>query len=187
MLTTRCLWAKTPLEIIYHDTEWGVPMHDDKQLFEYFVLDTFQAGLSWAIILNKREGFRRAFDNFDAEKMANYDEAKLAELLLDQGIIRNKLKLKAVVTNAAAFLNVQAEFGSFDAYIWQFTNHKTISNQWASRQDVPATSPESDAMAHDLKKRGFKFCGTTICYAFMQATGMINDHTTDCFRYTEVG
>ena len=180
---TRCLWAKTALEIAYHDTEWGVPMHDDAKLFEYFVLDTFQAGLSWAIILNKREGFRRAFDNFDAAKIAAYDQQKLDELLLDEGIIRNKLKIKAVVTNSIAFLETQAEFGSFANYLWQFTEHKTIVNHWENRSDVPATSPESDAMAADLKKRGFKFCGTTICYAFMQAIGMINDHTTDCFRY----
>ncbi len=182
----RCLWAKTSLEITYHDTEWGVPTYDDTKLFEYFVLDTFQAGLSWAIILTKREGFRAAFDNFDAHKIAEYDQAKLDELLLNPNIIRNKLKIKAVVGNATAFLKTQSEFGSFSNYIWQFTNHETLTNQWTDRKDVPATSPESDAMALDLKKRGFKFCGTTICYAFMQAIGMINDHTTDCFRYSEV-
>ncbi len=186
MQKTRCGWAKTNLEITYHDEEWGVPQHDDAKLFEYFVLDTFQAGLSWAIILSKREGFRRAFDDFDAEKIAVYDSEKIEELANDTSIIRNKLKIKAAVTNAIAFLQTQKEFGSFDNYLWQFTNHKTIVNHWATRSEVPATSPESDAMAKDLKKRGFKFCGTTICYAFMQAIGMINDHTTDCFRYKQV-
>ena len=180
---TRCLWAKNALEIDYHDTEWGVPLYDDAMLFEFFVLDTFQAGLSWAVVLGKREGFRAALDGFDAAKIALYGEKKRADLLIDPRIVRNRLKINAVVTNAIAYSNVQPEFGSFAQYIWQFTNHQPIVNQWLRREDVPTSSPESDAMAADLKKRGFKFCGTTICYAFMQATGMINDHTTDCFRY----
>ena len=170
----------------YHDTEWGVPVHDDRKLFEFLVLDAFQAGLSWAITLAKREGFRNAFAGFDAEAVAAFDEARMEALASDASIIRNKLKIKATVTNAQAFLDVQAEFGSFDAYIWQFTGGTTVVNSWASRAEVPATSPESDAMSKALKKRGFKFVGSTICYAFMQAAGMCNDHTTDCFRYHEV-
>lgn len=187
-MKNRCGWVKLtdPIEVKYHDEEWGVPLHDDDKLFEFIVLDSFQAGLSWNIILKKRENFRKAFDNFDANLIAQYDEAKRDELIKDKGIIRNKLKIKAVVTNAQAFLAIQKEFGTFDKYIWQFTKGKTIINQWADRASVPATSEASDAMSKDLKKRGFKFVGSTICYAFMQAAGMIQDHTTDCFRYKDL-
>jgi len=164
----------------YHDTEWGVPLHNDQKLFEYMVLDAFQAGLSWKTVLHKRENFRRAFDNFDAEKIAQYSEEKIQELILDAGIIRNKAKIYAMVTNAMAFLKTQKEFGSFDAYIWQFTGGKTIDTNLTSLSEIRATSPESDAMSKDLIKRGFKFVGSTICYAFMQAAGMINDHLVSC-------
>ena len=180
----RCAWVgSNPLYIDYHDQEWGKPVHDDLQLFEAVILDGFQAGLSWLTILRKRENFRRAFDEFDAEKIANYNQKKIESLLNDAGIIRNKLKVHAAVTNARAFLKTQQEFGSFDKYIWQFVNHETIVNNRKNLEDIPASSPESDAMSKDMKKRGFKFCGTTICYAFMQAVGMVNDHTTDCFCY----
>ena len=183
----RCQWSlASELEIEYHDKEWGVPVHDDATHFEYILLDGFQAGLSWSTILQKREGFRKAFDNFDYRKIANYDEAKLEALLQDTGIVRNKLKVRASVTNAQAFMKVQEEFGSFDKYIWQFTQGKTIVNAWKTRAEVPASTPESDAMSKDLKKRGFKFVGTTICYAYMQAAGMVNDHETSCFRYQEL-
>ena len=164
----------------YHDTEWGVPLHNDQKLFEYMVLDAFQAGLSWKTVLHKRENFRRAFDNFDAEKIAQYSEEKIQQLILDAGIIRNKAKIYATVTNAMAFLKTQKEFGSFDAYIWQFTGGKTIDTNLTSLSEIRATSPESDAMSKDLIKRGFKFVGSTICYAFMQAAGMINDHLVSC-------
>jgi DNA-3-methyladenine glycosylase I len=182
----RCAWVKShdQLECDYHDQEWGVPVHDDVKLFEFLILDAFQAGLTWNMILHKREGFRKAFANFDVEKVAAFTESDLEPLYEDTSIIRNKLKIKAAVTNAQAFIKVQAEFGSFDQYIWQFTEGRTKVNAWTHRSQVPATSPESDAMSKDLKKRGFKFVGTTICYAFMQAAGMINDHTTDCFCYT---
>ena len=181
----RCAWVKShdQLECDYHDQEWGVPVHDDVKLFEFLILDAFQAGLTWNMILHKREGFRKAFANFDVEKVAAFTESDLEPLYEDTGIIRNKLKIKAAVTNAQAFIKVQAEFGSFDKYIWQFTEGGTKENAWTHRSQVPATSPESDTMSKDLKKRGFKFVGTTICYAFMQAAGMINDHTTDCFCY----
>ncbi len=183
----RCGWCGTdPLYVHYHDTEWGVPQHDDRKLFEAVILDGFQAGLSWLTILRKREDFRRAFDGFDAEKMVRYDEAKLQVLLQDTGIIRNRLKVYGAVKNAAAFLEVQQQFGSFDAYIWQFTEGRTIINQRRTMTDLPASTPESDAMSKDMKKRGFTFCGTTICYAFMQAVGMVNDHMVDCHRYGEV-
>ena len=183
----RCGWCGTdPLYVHYHDTEWGVPQHDDRKLFEAVILDGFQAGLSWLTILRKREDFRRAFDGFDAEKMVRYDEAKLRVLLQDAGIIRNRLKVYGAVKNAAAFLEVQQQFGSFDAYIWQFTEGRTIINQRRTMTDLPASTPESDAMSKDMKKRGFTFCGTTICYAFMQAVGMVNDHVVDCHRYGEV-
>ena len=170
----------------YHDEEWGVPLHDDNKLFEFMVLDAFQAGLSWRIVLRKRIGFRKAFDNFNPKKIAKFDANKIEKLLSDEGIIRNKLKIAATITNAKAFLEVQKEFGSFDKYIWQFTNFKTIKNKYKTMKDVPATSPESDAMSKDLKIRGFKFVGSTICYAFMQAAGMVNDHKISCFRYNEV-
>ena len=183
----RCEWpGNDQLYIEYHDKEWGVPVHDDQKLFEAVILDGFQAGLSWITILRKRENFRKVFENFDAKKIAKYDERKIASLLSDPGIIRNKLKVRAAVTNAQHYLKVQEECGSFDKYIWQFTQGKTIVNKRESLGDLPASSPESDAMSKDMKKRGFKFCGTTICYAFMQAIGMVNDHVVGCFRYGEV-
>lgn len=181
-----CGWAKKPLDTIYHDTEWGVPVHDDKKLFEFLVLDAFQAGLSWSTILNKRENFRKAFDNFDYKKIANYSQSKIDSLLQDEGIIRNKLKINGTVKNAIAFLKIQEEFGSFDKYIWSFIGGKIIVNTWKEMKEIPATSKESDAMSKDLKKRGFTFVGSTICYAFMQAAGMVNDHLVNCFRYKEV-
>jgi DNA-3-methyladenine glycosylase I len=183
----KCGWAKKPLDIEYHDTEWGVPVHDDTQLFEYLVLDAFQAGLSWSTILNKRENFRKAFDNFDYKKISNYTQEKIDELIQDKSIVRNKLKINSTVKNAKAFIKVQQEFGSFDKYIWSFTGGKTITNNWKELNEIPATSKESDAMSKDLKKRGFTFVGSTICYAFMQAAGMVNDHLTHCFRHKEVG
>lgn len=182
----RCAWAKKPLDIEYHDKEWGVPVHDDQKLFEFLVLDAFQAGLSWSTILKKRENFRKAFDNFDYVKIAKYDQNKIDELLQDKGIIRNKLKVNGTVKNANAFIKVQQEFGSFDKYIWSFTGGKTIVNKRKSLQEIPATSKESDAMSKDLKKKGFTFVGSTICYAFMQAAGMVNDHEMSCFRYKEL-
>lgn len=183
----RCTWVKgRQNEIHYHDTEWGVPLMDDDKLFEFLLLDTFQAGLSWQTILDKREGFKKAFDNFNANKIAKYDETKMELLMQDAGIIRNKLKIKAAISNANLFLQVKKEYGSFEKYIWQFTNHKTIDGKRRRMRDVPAFTAESDAMSKDLKKRGFKFVGTTICYAFMQAAGMINDHSMDCFRYKEI-
>jgi DNA-3-methyladenine glycosylase I len=182
-----CSWpGNNPLMNEYHDKEWGVPVHDDRKLFEFIVLDGFQAGLSWSTILNKRENFRKAFDNFEPEVIAEYNEGKIESLLQDAGIIRNRLKIRATVTNAKCFLEVQKEFGSFDKYIWQFTNGKTIINKCKTVNDISVSTPESDAMSKDLKKRGFKFVGTTICYAFMQAAGMVNDHLVDCFRYNEV-
>ena len=171
----------------YHDTEWGVPLHDDRKLFEFLVLDAFQAGLSWAIVLKKREGFRKAFDNFDARKVAKYDGRKVKALLADAGIIRNRMKIEATITNAWAFLLVQREFGSFDRYIWQFVGGRPKKNNWRTLKQLPARSAESDAMSKDLKNRGFRFVGSTICYAFMQAAGMVNDHLVGCFRYRAVG
>lgn len=168
----------------YHDTEWGVPLHDDRKLFEFLVLDAFQAGLSWAIVLNKRNGFEKAFNKFDARKIARYTARDVRRLTADAGIIRNGLKIKATITNAQAFLNVQKEFGSFDKYIWQFVHQKLIINRFTVDTGIPARTKDSDAMSEDLKKRGFKFVGSTICYAFMQAAGMVNDHLTTCFRYS---
>src|SRR5438445_404327 len=182
----RCSWATKELFFAYHDTEWGVPVHDDRLLFEFLVLEGAQAGLSWSIILKKRPNFRRAFDNFDAHQVAKYNGRKVQKLLADPGIIRNRLKVAAAIQNANAFLAVQKEFGSFDAYIWQFVGGKPIHNAWKSFKMVPAKTPESDAMSKDLLKRGFKFVGSTICYAFMQAVGMVNDHAVDCFRYAEL-
>lgn len=183
----RCFWVSDdPLYIEYHDTEWGVPVYDDDKLFEFLILETFQAGLSWITILKKRENFRKAFDNFDYKKIAKYTEDKYEELLQNAGIIRNKLKIKATITNAQAFMEVQEEFGTFSKYIWGFTNGKPITNKFEKREEVPATTKLSDAISKDLKKRGFKFVGSTVIYAHMQATGMVNDHTTDCFRYHEV-
>lgn len=182
-----CAWpGNNPLMNKYHDEEWGVPVHDDRKLFEFMVLDAFQAGLSWSTILNKRENFRKAFDNFEADKISLYDEEKIETLLQDAGIIRNKLKIRATVSNAQFFLEVQKEFGTFDKYIWRFTGGKTIRNSCKTMEDIPVSTKESDAMSKDLKKRGFKFTGTTICYAFMQAAGMVNDHLVICFRYKEV-
>jgi len=186
-MVNRCEWpGKNPLMIEYHDKEWGSPQHDDRILFEYFVLDTFQAGLSWEIILNKRENFRKAFSGFDANKIAKYTEKDKERLVNDAGIIRNRLKIASTVTNAQIFLEVQKEFGSFDKYIWQFTDHKTIKNKFKELKELPAKTEESDAMSKDLKKRGFKFVGSTICYAFMQGAGMVNDHLVSCFRYKEL-
>ncbi|MGQ3677115.1 DNA-3-methyladenine glycosylase I [Tenacibaculum discolor] len=183
----RCFWVSDdPLYIEYHDNEWGVPVYDDDKLFEFLILETFQAGLSWITILKKRENFRKAFDNFDYKKIAKYSEDKYEELLQDAGIIRNKLKIKATITNAQLFMKVQEEFGSFSKYIWDFTNGKPIINKFEKREEVPATTELSDTISKDLKKRGFKFVGSTVIYAHMQATGMVNDHTTDCFRYHEV-
>ncbi len=179
-----CNWpSNDPLMIEYHDREWGVPLHDDQKLFEFMLLDAFQAGLSWRTILHRREGFRKAFDNFDPEKIAAYSEERILELMQDTGIIRNQSKIRSAVTNAQSFLRIQREFGSFDNYIWQFTGGKTLVNRLDSLSQIPVSSPESDAMSRDLKKRGFRFVGTTICYAFMQAAGMINDHLVSCFRY----
>jgi DNA-3-methyladenine glycosylase I len=187
-MTNRCDWpSDDELMIAYHDTEWGVVLHDDRKLFEFLLLDNVQAGLSWRTILHKRENYRKAFDGFDPAKIARYNKRKIESLLKNPGIIRNRLKVQHAVTNARAFLKVQEEFGSFDAYIWQFTGRKTIRNKWKTISQIPATSPESDAMSKDLKKRGFKFVGSTICYAFMQSTGMVNDHITKCFRYNQCG
>ncbi|MBA3828223.1 MAG: DNA-3-methyladenine glycosylase I [Taibaiella sp.] len=184
---TRCAWpGEDELMQQYHDHEWGVPLHDDRKLFEFMILDAFQAGLSWKTILHKRENFRKAFSNFDVKMIAKYNDAKVAALLLDAGIIRNRLKIAATVTNAQRFMEVQKEFGTFDKYIWQFTAGKTITNKRKGDGDVPAKTTDSDAMSKDLLKRGFKFVGSTICYAFMQAAGMVNDHTVTCCRYKEV-
>ncbi len=186
-MKTRCPWCgEDPLYVAYHDTEWGVPVKDDKTLFEFLILETFQAGLSWITVLRKRENFRKAFDDFDYKKVANYADAKIETLLKDEGIIRNKLKVRAAVTNAQAFMEIQKEFGSFSKYIWGFTNGKPIKNKWKSMKDVPANTTLSDTISKDLKKRGFRFVGTTVVYAHMQATGMVNDHLVDCFRYNEV-
>ncbi len=183
----RCDWCGTePIYVDYHDKEWGVPVHDDRLHFEMIILDGAQAGLSWITILKRRETYREAFDNFDVNKVSRYSEKKIETLLRDPGIIRNRLKVKSTVQNAKSFLEVQKEFGSFDQYIWQFVNHKTIENKWKKMSDVPAKTAESDAMSKDLKKRGFSFVGSTICYAYMQAAGMVNDHTMDCFRYNEL-
>lgn len=183
----RCEWAGSdPRYIAYHDEEWGVPVHDDRTLFEFLILEGAQAGLSWSTILNKRHTYRLAFDQFAPEKVARYDEEKIAALLEDPGIVRNRLKVNAAVKNARAFLDVQQAFRSFDAYIWQFVGGSPRQNAWRSLSDVPAETAESQAMSKDLKKRGFTFVGPTICYAFMQATGMVNDHVVDCFRYRAV-
>ena len=183
----RCDWANGgEIEQSYHDREWGVEIHDDRTLFEFLVLEGAQAGLSWSTILRKREGYRKAFDHFDARKISNYSENAVSRLLTNPEIVRNKLKINAAITNAGAFLQVQEEFGSFDRYVWQFVNGKPIQNSWRKMTDIPSSTPESDAMSKDLRKRGFKFIGPTICYAFMQAVGMVNDHVVDCFRYKEL-
>lgn len=184
----RCTWPQDdPLMIAYHDTEWGVPVHDDHKWFEYIVLDTFQAGLSWRTVLHKRENFRKAFDGFDFNRIAQYDEAKISGLMNDPGIIRNKLKILACISNARAFIKLREESGSFDNYIWRLIEGRRVINKWTSGDQIPVTSPESDQMSKELIKRGFKFVGSTTCYAFMQAGGMVNDHVEDCFRYREIG
>ena len=184
---TRCKWCESSdLMRSYHDTEWGVPLYDDRKLFEFIILDTFQAGLSWSTILNKRETFRKAFDNFDPVKISGYDEAKIISLLSDPGIIRNNLKVRSAVTNAQHFLRLQKEHKTFGSYIWSFVNHKPVVNSRTAGSPIPASSPQSDAMSKALIKQGFKFVGTTICYAFMQAAGMVNDHAAECFRYEEL-
>ena len=183
----RCEWAnKSELEMSYHDHEWGVPIHDDRRLFEFLVLEGAQAGLSWSTILRKREGYRKAFENFDAEKISLYPKAVVSRLLANPEIIRNRLKTNAIITNARAFLQVQEAFGSFDRYVWQFVNGRPIQNSWKKMTEIPSSSPESDAMSKNLQKKGFKFVGTTICYALMQAVGMVNDHVVSCFRYDEL-
>ena len=181
----RCDWPKNELALKYHDEEWGVPLHDDQKLFEFVVLEGAQAGLSWDTILAKRENYRKAFDNFDVQKVAKYSEKKIEKLLQDAGIIRNRLKINAAVTNAKAYIAVQKEFGSFDKYIWTFVDGKPIVNRWQENSQVPATSEVSDAISKDMKAHGFKFVGSTIIYAHMQATGMINDHLVSCFRYKQ--
>ena len=186
-LKIRCSWAQDgPLLIKYHDQEWGVPLHDDQQLFEFLILEGAQAGLSWITVLRKRDNYRKAFDNFDPVKIATYDKRKIDELRNNPGIIRNRLKIQATVTNARAVLDIQKEFGSFDTYIWGFVGGHTIQNKWEKLEEIPSSTPESEAMSKDLKKRGFKFVGPTICYAFMQAVGMVNDHVVGCFRYNAV-
>ena len=183
----RCEWCGTdPLYVEYHDEDWGVPVHDDRILFEFLILEGAQAGLSWITILKKRENYKNLFDDFDVIKVSKYTEKKIAKLLENPGIIRNKLKVNSTVTNAQAFIKVQKEFGSFDKYIWKFVDGKPIVNKFKSLKEIPSKTEISDLMSKDLKKRGFKFVGSTICYAFMQATGMVNDHTTKCFRYKEV-
>ena len=184
---TRCAWpGNHQLAQVYHDNEWGVPVHDDYKHFEFLVLDAFQAGLSWNTILNKRENFRKALDNFDFEKIARYNEEKIQQLMNDAGIVRNQLKIRATVSNAAAFIKIRNEFGSFDKYIWQFTGGKTIVGQYRELKEIPAKTNISDAMSKDLLKRGFRFVGSTICYAYMQAAGMVNDHVKGCSRYREL-
>ena len=191
-MTNRCQWAGdesagSQLMIEYHDREWGVPVHDDRMLFEFLILEGAQAGLSWSTVLSKRARYREVFDGFDPSKVARYGEAKVAELLADPGIIRNKLKVRSAIMNAQHFLEIQDAHGSFDAYIWEFVDGEPKVNRWRKLAELPATTPESDAMSRELKKIGFRFVGSTICYAFMQATGMVNDHTIDCFRYRELG
>ncbi len=187
-MSKRCEWVPEGNDLYadYHDQEWGVPIHDERDLFEFLILEGAQAGLSWITILKKRENYRKAYDNFAPAIVATYDDKKILELLDNPGIVRNRLKINASIGNAKAFLAVQKEFGSFDKYIWQFVGGKPIVNKWQSLREVPASTAESDAMSKDLKKRGFKFVGSTICYAFMQAAGLVNDHTTDCFRYHQV-
>lgn len=182
-----CIWPQgDALMEFYHDTEWGVPLHDDDKLFEFMVLDAFQAGLSWKTILHKRRNFAQAFDQFKATKIAKYDKAKIDALLQDEGIVRNRLKILATINNAKLFLEIKKEFGSFDKYIWQFVHQKPLINHWKESSEIPSRSMESDTMSKDLQKRGFKFVGTTICYAFMQAAGMVNDHVVGCHRYKQV-
>ena len=183
----RCAWARNQLSIRYHDKEWGVPTHSDRRLFEFLILEGAQAGLSWDTILRKRANYRTAFDHFDPKRIARYDRRKIQSLLGNSSIIRNRLKIASTVQNAKAFLKVQDEFASFDRYIWQFVDGKPRLNSWRSLKQIPARTPQSDAMSKDLKKRGFGFVGSTICYAFMQAVGLVNDHLVDCFRYSQLG
>jgi DNA-3-methyladenine glycosylase I len=183
MTPVRCSWARNDLAIAYHDAEWGVPQHDDRVLFEFLILEGAQAGLSWDTILRKRENYRKAFDRFDPKRIAKYDPGKVKQLMANDGIIRNRLKIASAISNAKAFLTVQKEFASFDRYVWQFVGGKPKINAFRPKDKVPARTAESDAMSKDLKKRGFNFVGSTICYAFMQAVGMVNDHSTNCFRY----
>lgn len=183
----RCAWARTPLSILYHDREWGVPLHDDRGLFEFLVLEGAQAGLSWETILRKRARYREVFDGFDPELVARYDGRKVAELLADPGIVRNRLKVLSAVENAKAFLRVREERGSFDAFLWGFFGGRPRVNAWAAACDVPSRTPEAEALSRDLAGRGFRFVGPTICYAFLQAVGVVNDHTVDCFRHAELG
>jgi DNA-3-methyladenine glycosylase I len=183
---TRCAWAKNELNIPYHDEEWGVPVHDERKWFELLVLEGAQAGLSWDTILRKRARYREVFDGFDPEKVARYDKKKVRELLRDAGIIRNRLKIDATISNARAFLEVHKEFGTFDVYIWRFVGGRPKQNAWKTHKRLPAKTPESDALSKDLRKRGFRFVGSTICYALMQATGLVNDHLVSCFRYREL-
>jgi DNA-3-methyladenine glycosylase I len=182
----RCAWARREPNLSYHDHEWGVPQHDDRTLFEFLVLEGAQAGLSWETILKKRAHYRAAFDGFDPRLVAAYDDAQAARLLTNPGIVRNRLKIAAAIQNARAFLAVQAEFGSFDRYVWAFVGGKSQHNNWQSLRDIPAQTPDAERLSRDLRRRGFKFVGPTICYAFMQATGLVNDHTVDCFRYAEL-
>jgi DNA-3-methyladenine glycosylase I len=185
-MVKRCTWCENdPLNVKYHDEEWGKPNHDDAKLFEMLILETMEAGLSWILILRKRENFRKAYDNFDAKIIANYDEAKIEELLQNEGIIRQRSKIMSAIDNAKAFLKVQEEFGSFDSYVWQFVNGQPIINRWQTYADTPSESSESQTMSKALKKRGFKFVGSKVCYAFMEAVGMVNDHTTDCFLHPD--
>ncbi len=187
-MKTRCAWCLgTDLMTAYHDEEWGVPLHDDRKLFEFLVLDAFQAGLSWSTILNKRSNFRRAFDDFDSAKIARYTKRKTESLLADAGIVRNRLKVLAAISNAKAFLDINEEYGSFDDFIWQFVDRKPRQNKWKSLKQIPPKTKQSDVMSKALKGRGFKFVGSTICYAFMQAAGMVNDHVVGCFRHAEIG
>jgi DNA-3-methyladenine glycosylase I len=182
----RCTWASDPLSIVYHDEEWGAPVHDDRMLFEFLILEGAQAGLSWITILKKRAAYREAFDKFDPRKVARFDEERIAALLANEGIVRNRLKIRSAVKNAQLFLEIQKEFGSFDRYIWQFVGGAPLQNHRRGSGDLPARTAQSDAMSKDLTQRGFRFAGSTICYAFMQATGMVNDHLVDCFRYREL-
>jgi DNA-3-methyladenine glycosylase I len=182
----RCSWPKSPLDIEYHDAEWGVPVHDDRVLFEFLTLEGAQAGLSWSTILKKRESYRRAFDDFDVARVARFTTKRVERLVADPGIVRHRGKIESTVSNAKTFIDVQREFGSFDSYVWQFVGGSPRINNWRTLRDIPSRTAESDALSKDLKKRGFRFVGSTICYAFMQAVGMVNDHTTECFRYVEL-
>ena len=182
----RCSWPSTELDIAYHDKEWGVPVHDDRILFEFLILEGAQAGLSWSTILRKRENYRKAFAGFDPRKVAVFKTSRIQQLMKDEGIVRNRLKIESAVTNARAFLQVQKEFGSFDRYVWRFVGGDPVRNRRKGTNDIPARTPESDALSKDLQRRGFRFVGSTICYAFMQATGMVNDHLATCYRYREL-